>query len=105
LFNKFVETFFNPVTPNPVEGLHKWKDGEIYQDPEDAQRYLAFFFGVILFFGAVFYFWAYFFEHVLKSKGYLAKSERDRLLYVSLWGANTHHAIVFSTAVYNFATH
>jgi len=68
MFNKFVETFFNPVKPNPVELLHKWKDGEIYQDAGDEEKYMAFFVGVVLFFFAAFYAWAFLFEHVLKSK-------------------------------------
>lgn len=38
----------------------------------------------------------------MQHKGYLARDKKDRAFYLSCWGANTHHAIVFSLAIYNF---
>ena len=49
----------------------------------------------------VFYGWKYLFETVLKHKPYLDKNYKDRLFYLSCWGANTHHFIVFTFAMYN----
>ena len=49
----------------------------------------------------VFHFWRFLFESVLQHKPYLEKNEKERLFYLSCWGANTHHLIIFCLSLYN----
>ena len=93
---------YKPVTPNPLEKLKVYQDGNIFEEPENLNNYLQFYFGSMIVFFIGFHFWWFMVEYVFKPKEYFAKSQRDKMYYVSLWGANNHHVVACIAGFMNY---
>ena len=77
------------------------RNGSIFNDPENLNMYLQFYFGSIIFFFITNFTLRLFFEAIGKTN-YAGKEPVAKQRYLEKWNSNVHHVIIFGLVYYGY---
>jgi hypothetical protein len=77
------------------------RNGSLFNDPENLNLYLQFYFGAMIFFFLTNFALRFLFEMIGKAN-YHDKDPVGKQRYLEKWNSNVHHVIIFSCVYYGY---